>query len=198
MIKARFFAIAALVLISMTVYGQRNADRLIDAVKADDASVTVKVPGWLIERAFKIAVKVDQADNVDNMSDVKDLITTDTDPMHQEHDMEAWKRISASIKQVRVSFVGEASNPETAIRASQWISKLKADDNFATYAKVRSDGDQIEVMVREDGEAIKNMLLYIHGDGTMGVIHVKGNILLKDFEQAQFSWQKANNDEGAK
>jgi hypothetical protein len=194
--KTTFLILLLSVLGSSATYAQRNADRLIDVVKSDDASVTVKVPGWLIERALKIAVKIDQADSVDDVSDVKTLVaTTDEDPLHQDDDMEAWKRISESIKQVRVSFVGEARNPQTAQRASELITKLKTQDNFATYAKVRAEGDQIEVMVREDDQAVKNILLYIHGGGTMGVIHVKGNIKVSDFEQAQFSWQKDNKDE---
>lgn len=170
--RIRFGLMLSLLLLAICAHSQRNADRLINTIKKEDASITVKVPGWLIEKAFDVAAEVEQ-----------------------DEDLDAWNSISESIKQVRVSVVEQATRPETVTKVSEYITKLQAVDNYEVYAKIRQEDTTVDVMVREDRDVIKNILLYVHGEGTLAAIHVKGSIDLKDFEKAQFSWQKNKNEE---
>lgn len=159
-------SILLIAVLAISLQAQRNADRLINTIKKQESSVTVKVPGWLIAKGVRLALKEDY-----------------------DEDLAVWQQMADDIKQVRVSVVesNEGRLDEAKIRSH--LAKIKGEDNYETYASVRDGATNIEVLVREVEGRVKNVLLYIHGDGTVGAIHVKSNIDLTTFQQAPFSWQ---------
>lgn len=154
------------VMLCMSLQGQSQVNKLIDTVKDHPKSITMTVPGWMINMALK-AIKLDDVSK----------------------DEEVWLSIADRIKRIRFSFVPEMDGIDVEDLGRR-IGKIKEKHHFEEYARVKSDGNRVNVLVKEKKGSIKNVFLYVRGEDGVGAIHFKTDIDPEIFKSADFSFNK--------
>lgn len=157
-----------MLLSSSGLYAQKSVDKLIDNIKKHPSSVTMTLPGWLINKA------------VDAVSNTTDL----------EEDEEVWLEMAHDIKKVRFSVVEDDAGLLDIKKLNEFIDLAKSKDGFEEYARVKSDGNHVHILVRNEKETIKNILIYAFGEEGVVAVHLKTKFSLESFKKADFSFNK--------
>lgn len=173
LLRASIAVVLLAVSLPQSSTAQKAAHSFIDQVKKKKGSVAMTLPGWLIRTGFNIASHSDD----------------------EIHEMEGLRDIVSGIKQLRFAVLeGGGRVPSSEIEK---LVKLSKDvDGMEEYVRVKDDGQQVTVMVKENGDYITNLLILANGDEELAVVNVKTKISLTELEAASFSFneeRKANN-----
>ncbi|MCJ7933605.1 MAG: DUF4252 domain-containing protein [Chryseobacterium sp.] len=57
------------------------------------------------------------------------------------------------------------------------------DNRYEDWATIKHDGDNVNVRVKQDGDAIKNMLITVNSEKELVFVDVKGNFTAHDISQ---------------
>ncbi len=57
------------------------------------------------------------------------------------------------------------------------------NNNYEDWATIKHDGENINVRVRQNGEAIKNMLITVNSDKDLVLVDIKGNFTTHDISR---------------
>ena len=153
---------------SANLSAQKSVNKLIDKIKKHPKSVTMTLPGWLISKAV-------------------DLASHSTDI---EEDEQIWMEMAKDIKKIRFSVVDESNNAFQIQELDEYIEKAKHKDGFEVYAKVKNEGNRVNIMLRTKEDVVKNILIYAFSDESVAAVHLKTDIALSEFRNAKFSFNK--------
>ncbi|KMQ67211.1 hypothetical protein ACM39_15695 [Chryseobacterium sp. FH2] len=96
----------------------------------------------------------------------------------------------------------EDGNNEEAIKLIRKVSKIKVltvengdramlkdfanylnDNNYEDWATIKHEGDNVNVRVKQKGDAIKNMLLTVNSDKELVFVDIRGNFTADDISR---------------
>lgn len=140
----------------------------IDEYNQEDHTVSLTIPGWLVRAGSNAAFK-----------DIAD-----------DEDQAGLKEISDKLGKVRVMVAREGVVPTKAVK--ELITEAR-DHQYEEYVTVRDDGKIVNVMVKQDSEIVKNLLMLISSDDEFVIAHIDSNISMDDLQKAQISWNEERN-----
>ncbi|UOU99663.1 DUF4252 domain-containing protein [Chryseobacterium daecheongense] len=124
-----------------------------------------------------------------------------------EHDFKGAKFVSINVplflaKPYIKKALREDGEDEEVIRLVRKVSKIKVltvengnkamlkdyaqylnDNNYEDWATIKHDGDNVNVRVKQKGDAIKNMLITVNSDKDLVFVDVKGNFTADDISK---------------
>lgn len=164
MMKQSLLFIGLFLMLGMQVGAQKSVNTLFEDMKDDDRSFALKLPGWILNTGLKYALSGEDNETLNLFKD--------------------------KIKQVRV-LVNEHPTIDVKQLIANFTSKV-AKDNLELYASVRSDGNIVNVYVEENKDRIRNLFFLINGNENVVLLHLKTDILLTDFQKANFTFNNKN------
>ncbi|MEL6390087.1 MAG: DUF4252 domain-containing protein [Bacteroidota bacterium] len=81
------------------------------------------------------------------------------------------KSLTEGMKRIRVLY-----NNESALSVKQEFATLGSNDSYVPYAKVSSDGTKLDILALEDGEIIRELLIYIAEDDATTLLALQGKM----------------------
>jgi hypothetical protein len=133
-------------------------------MKDDDRSFALKLPGWIVNTGLKYALS--------------------------DKDNDALNLLKDKIKQVRILV-----NENPTVNVESLITKFKSkslSDNLELYASVKDKNNTINIYAEQKKDKIKNLFFLINGENNVVLLHLKTDILITDFEKANFTFNKNN------
>ena len=140
----------------------------IDEYNQENHTVSMTIPGWLVRTGTTRAFKE----------------IGDTD------DQRALKNIAQSLGKVRVMVASESIVPTAAIK--ELVTDAR-NDNYEDYVTVRDDAKIVNVMVKQEGDIVKNLLVLISSEEDFVITHIDSKLSISELENAQISWNKERN-----
>ncbi len=148
--------------------GQKNVHKLFDEYKAERSSVVFSLPGWLIRWGInRIDNEYDQGQQI-----VEDLRT-----------------LVDGIKKVRVLILPK-KNSSSYNKVGDYLGRIKSDDHFEEYAKIRDKDANVNVLIREKKERIRNLLMVVDEEEFLVLVHLKLNLDFNDLKRANLSFNQ--------
>lgn len=164
MMKRTLLLFGLFLLLAIDANAQKSVNALFEGMKDDDKSFALRLPGWILNAGLKYALKGEDNETLNLFKD--------------------------KIKQVRV-LINEHPTIDVKKLIANFTSKLDKD-NLELYASVRSDGNLVHVYVEENKDKIRNLFFLINGNENVVLLHLKTDILLTDFQKANFTFNKKN------
>jgi hypothetical protein len=156
------FIIFTFCLISINVSSQKSINNLFESIKDDEKTFALKLPGWIIDTGLKYALS--------------------------ETDNQTLNLFKDKINQMRILV-----NENKEANFNNVISKFKkaaTKDHLELYASVKDKENIVNIYVEESKEKVKNLFFLINGDDNTVLLHLKTDILLSDFKNADFTFNK--------
>lgn len=152
-------------------HSQKTVNKFIDQVKKDDRAFAMTFPGWLIRKGSRMAFDFSQ----------------------NENDIEVFYSLSQSIKGLRFVMVEKGFVAKDGM-IQNFIRDVQDKEGFEPYVTARDDGNNVNVMIREDGDKIKNLLILVNGDDNIVVANLKTDFTLEQLKRANLSFNKHKKD----
>ena len=151
-------------------FSQKSVNNIIKQIKNTEHYEGIKIPGWALYLGLKIAESSD-----DELKDM-DLM-----------------RIAKHIKSVRVATtkLDESKFNVTAI-VNNFIKSVKDKDQFDEYISVRSEDQNLKIMIQEKKDVIKNIVILSAEGSDLACIHLKTDFQLDDLKNISFADIKKN------
>ncbi|MEE9439366.1 MAG: DUF4252 domain-containing protein [Saprospiraceae bacterium] len=162
--KKLIFSLACLCLLSIGS-AQNSVNLFIDELKSDDSSIAFTFPGWLLR--FGINQAID--DDIEYEKGYEDIVD--------------------GIKKLRILNTKNLKHKRLQ-NLSYAISNFKEKDGFEDYARIRDNGKNVIVLVKEDNMRIKNLLVMIEGDKDFLIFNMKTDMDLQQLKDAKLSFNK--------
>lgn len=86
------------------------------------------------------------------------------------------------IKSVEILSIRDRCPNNRREKIKQQITRLSDDDEYATLLQVKDKEDQVRMLVRQENEVVKELLLAVVSDDDSAVIRVKGKLNLSDVQ----------------
>lgn len=161
----KLFFLFICILSFQAVNGQKTVDRFIDKMKKHKDSYVVTLPGWLLRTGI-------------NMADDNNKIY---EPGIQE--------IVDGVKRLRVLFLnGDSQLSNSEIRSV--VNQIKEKDGYVDYATVKEDGTNLHVVVKEDKNKVKSLVLLANTEEGFTIINLKTDIDMDELRAANLSFNK--------
>ena len=137
----------------------------IDEYNQEDHTMSLTVPGWLVRAGSNAAFK----------------------EMADDEDQAGLKEIAQSLGKIRVMVAQEGVIPIMAVKDLV----IEARDNqYEEYVTVRQKNKIVNVMVRQDDDIVKNLLVLVSSDEEFVIAHIDSDLSMKELQNAQISWNK--------
>ena len=75
---------------------------------------------------------------------------------------------------------------------NNFIKGVKENDGFEEYVSVRSEDQNLKIMVQEDGDIIRNLVILSEDQGEIAMIHLKTNLTTEDLRNVSFNQIKSD------
>ncbi|MCW3160352.1 DUF4252 domain-containing protein [Chryseobacterium oryctis] len=152
--KNIFLAICALFLMQSCVVSEKpNIDYFSGKDFKGAKFVSINVPMFLAKPYIKRALK-------------------------EEGESEEVMRLIKKVSKVKVLAI---ENGDKSLLKE--YAKYLNDNNYEDWATIKHDGDNVNVRVKQKGNAIKNMLITVNSDRDLVFVDVKGNFTPKDISK---------------
>jgi len=162
----KLFLFGLLLVASQSLHAQKSVDRFIDQLKKDDQSYVLTIPGWLIRTGIGIA---------------------DEEELRFE---KGFGDVVDGIKKLRVLFLDrEQAVPRSELNSV--IQQIKDRDGYEDYAKVKDDGADVHVMVREKGDSIRSLVVMASSEEGFTILNLSTDIKMEDLKKANLSFNKS-------
>ena len=142
----------------------------IDDYNQEDHTFSLTVPGWLVRAGSNAAFK----------------------EMADEEDQIGLKALSQSLGEIRVMVAKEGVVPTKAVKD---LIVTARDHKYIEYVTVREKSKLVNVMVKQEDETVKNLLVLVSSDEEFVIAHIDSKLSIKELEEAQISWNKEKNKE---
>lgn len=144
----------------------KTVDKLFTHYKQDDKVIAATLPGWLVEKGLRMAIK-----NSNN-----------------EEDIAAFKSIIKDVDKLRVLVSTDIKpNPELSS-----LSKNMEKDDYELYGMVNNKDSKINLWVKEKKNKVKDVFLFINSEDNIVLMHLKGEINMDALQKVDLS-KKAKN-----
>ena len=67
------------------------------------------------------------------------------------------------------------------------------DNKYEEYVTVREKNKIVNVMVKQDADIVKNILVLVSSDDEFVIAHIDADLSMNDLQNAQISWNKERN-----
>lgn len=150
--------------INESIAQKLSPDKFINQVKKEDNVQAFTFPGWLIRMGGKIAINSDDMD-------------------FQER--EIIKELTSNIKKLR--FVVSETTPKDYAQKLQQLTNYLDAESYDSLIKARSEGNNINLWAKMDGDNIKRMIISIIGEDEETVFfNIKTNLDLNRLKEMNF------------
>jgi hypothetical protein len=154
---------------TLEVNGQSSVNKIVKQLKKTEHYEGISVPGWLIRLGLKLAT------NDDNQATLSGLA-----------------RISKKIKRIRVATTTlDIKKYNTKAIVNNFVKSVQEKDRFEEYISVREEDQNLKIMVQEDQDVIKNVIILSEDNGEIAFIHIKSNLTMEDLKSLSFNKIKA-------
>lgn len=161
-----YFVLLSCYISSGQVTAQNSVKNIVKQLKKTEHYEGISLPGWVIRLGLKIA-ESDDNDKLEN-SGLKQLI--------------------GKIKHLRVATTQlDSKKYNTQSIVNNFIKSLVTKDAFEEYVSVRSEDQHLKILIREDDEMIKNLLILSNEGDEISLIHLNTNISSEDLKSLSFS-----------
>jgi len=168
--KYLYILILILVISLANISAQKSVKTIVNQLKKTENYEGINIPGWALYLGLKIAERSD-----DKLKDFELL------------------RIAKHIKSVRVASTSlDQTKYNVVAIVNNFIQSVKEKDQFEEYVSMRSEDQNLKIMVQEKGETIKNILIFSTEGSDLACIHLKTNLHLDDLKNILFSEIKNN------
>ncbi|MEJ6613189.1 MAG: DUF4252 domain-containing protein [Saprospiraceae bacterium] len=110
--------------------------------------------------------------------------------MADEEDQVGLKGISKSLGKIRVMVAQEGVVPMNAVKDLVISAR---DNKYEEYVTVREKNKIVNVMVKQDADIVKNILVLVSSDDEFVIAHIDADLSMNDLQNAQISWNKERN-----
>ena len=165
--KQYFLLIGVLLLASCS---RSPVNKFIDTYNQDAGTFSLTIPAWL--------VRAGTSSSFDQIADDEDKI--------------GFRDIAKSLGKIRVLAAKEEVIPDGAVK--QLIKDTRNDD-YEEYVTVREKGKTFNIMVKQEKDRVKNLLLLISSDEEFVIAQIDSDISITDLENAQISWNEKRRKE---
>lgn len=161
-----FYLLLVLSLFSVSnLVAQKSVKKIVNQLKKTEHYEGINIPGWALYLGLKIAERSD--DDIKNMNFIK---------------------IAKHIKSVRVASTSlDQTKYNVSAIVDNFIKSVKDKDHFEEYISMRSEDQNLKIMVQEKGEKIKNIIIFSADGGDLACIHLKTNFHPDDIKNISFS-----------
>ncbi len=160
------FILLSIVLISSC--SRSPVHSFIDEYNQENHTMSMTIPGWLVRGGTSAAFK----------------------DLGDESDQAGLKLIAKSLGKVRVLVAKEGVVPTKAIK--DLIISAKGN-KYEEYVTVRDNGKIVNVMVKQDKDIVKNLLVLASSDDEFVIAHIDSNLSMDQLQKAQISWNDERN-----
>lgn len=148
------------------VTAQNSVKNIVKQLKKTEHYEGISLPGWVIRLGLKIA-EINDNDKLEN-SGLKQLI--------------------GKIKHLRVATTQlDSKKYNIPSIVNNFIKNVVKNDAFEEYVSVRSEDQHLKILIREDDEMIKNLLIFSNEWEEISLIHLSTNITSEDLKSLSFS-----------
>ena len=137
----------------------------IDEYNQEDHTMSLTVPGWLVRAGSNAAFK----------------------EMADDEDQAGLREIAQSLGKIRVMVAQEGVVPIIAVKDLVIAAR---DNRYEEYVTVRQKNKIVNVMVRQDDDIVKNLLVLVSSDEEFVIAHIDSDLSMKELQNAQISWNK--------
>lgn len=137
----------------------------IDNYNQEDNTLSFTIPGWIVRGGTSMAFK----------------------DLGDESDQAGLNLMAKSLGKVRVLVAKEGVVPIIAVK--ELIISAK-DHHYEEYVTVRENGKIVNVMVKQDKDKVKNLLVIASTDDEFVIAHIDSNLSMDELQKAQISWNE--------
>jgi Domain of unknown function (DUF4252) len=148
------------------VTAQNSVKNIVRQLKKTEHYEGISLPGWVIRLGMKIA-ESDEKDTLGNFG---------------------LKQLVGKIKHLRIATTlldSKKYNSQSIV--NNFIKSVVSKDGFEEYVSVRSEDQHLKILIREDDDRIKNLLVLSNEGEELSLIHLKTNISSEDLKSLSFS-----------
>ncbi len=167
------FKLAILMLVFASgITAQSSVKNTVKQLKKTDQYEGVSIPGWIIRLGLKFVNDEDE-----------DLKSS------------GLLQVAKKIKHLNVATTKlDTKLYNTKAIVNNFIKGFKDKDGFEEYVSVRAEDQNLKIMVLEDDDIIKNLVIMSEDQGEIAMIHLKTNLTMDDLKNVSFLQLK--NDSG--
>lgn len=148
-----------------SVNAQKSVNKFIDKMKKHDRAYALTLPGWIMRTG---AYMMDDED-IRMESGFNELI--------------------GGIKKLRVLVIdGDAKLAKKDFRSA--INTMKERDGYVDYARITEGNNSLHVIVKEDKNKVKGLVLLTNSDDTFAILNLKTDIDMDQLKKANLSFNK--------
>jgi hypothetical protein len=160
-----------LCLVHTDAFSQSSVKKIYSQLKKTERCESVSLPGWII----KLGLRFVRLDDELASSGIFNL--------------------ARKIQHVRVATASlDSKRYNTKAILNNFIKSVQRDDHFEEYMNVRSENQNLKIMVQTDNDVIKNLLILGEHNGEISMVHLKANIKPEDLKQLSFDKFKPGTD----
>lgn len=143
---------------------QSSVKSTVKQLKKTEQYEGISIPGWIIRLGLKFVN--------DQNEDVRSS---------------GLLRIAKKIKHLNVAITNlDTKIYNTKAIVNNFIKGFKEKDGFEEYISVRSEDQNLKIMVIEDKDVIKNLVILSEDQGEIAMIHLKTSMTLDDLKSVSF------------
>ncbi|MBK8516284.1 MAG: DUF4252 domain-containing protein [Saprospiraceae bacterium] len=164
--------IGVILLFSIPGQSQSSVKTIVNQMKKTEHYEGVSIPGWMIRLGLKFVPKDDEDLNSSGLL-----------------------QIARTIKHLRVATTSlDIKKYDTKAIVRNFMDKVRDKDHFEEYVSVRSEDQNLKILVQEEEEIIKNLVILSEDNGEIAMIHLKTNLSAQDLKNISF--RQIKNDTG--
>lgn len=147
------------------VSGQGSVKKIVRQLKKTEHYQGISLPGWLIRAGLKLAT------NDDNQATLSGLV-----------------RVSKKIKRIRVATTTlDIKKYDTKAIVNNFAKSVQEKDRFEEYVSVKEEDRNLKIMVQDDHDVIRNVIILSEENGEIAFIHLKSNLTMEDLKDLSFN-----------
>ena len=147
------------------LHSQSSVNHVFKQIQKTEKHESFSFPGWILRLGSKILVKSEpELKNSGLLTLVKKI-----------------KSIKVATTQLDIT------KYNTSAIVNNFIKKVQSKDNFEEYISVRSEDQNIRILIKEEKDIIKNLLILSADGADLAMIHVKTKIHIDDLKKISFA-----------
>jgi hypothetical protein len=164
--KAILIFFTCIILSSTTeLKAQSSVDKMFEQIKKTEQYEGISIPGWLFRLGLSIAAKDDMDISESGLLE-----------------------LSKKIKKIKIATTNlDLKKYNTKAILNNFAKSVHQKDRFEEYVSVREEDQHLKIMVQENDDVIKNVVILSEDKGDIAVIHIKSNLTMDDLKRISFS-----------
>jgi len=158
-----------LMLTNVSIYAQESVDHIFKQLKNTQNYEGASVPGWVIKLGL-LAISLQED------SDTKEVLN-----------------LGKKIKKIRVATTSLDTKKYNAKAIVQkFVSNITSEDGFGEYVSVKKEDSHLKILVQEDEDVIRNIVILNEDKGNISIVLLKTNLSYNDLREVSFHKLKNN------